>query len=75
MKEYYGYYNEWGYRIFDINGDEIYNAGNSPHESSGVVARADGLPLTTLREFCNYTGKMIAKDNDGKWFGCKRYRG
>lgn len=75
MKEYHGYYNEWGYRIFDINGDEIYNAGNSPHESSGVVARADGLPLTTLREFCNYTGKMIAKDNDGKWLGCKRYRG
>lgn len=72
--EYRGFYNKSGYRILDENGEETYSAGNSPYESQTVLQPENGpLPLKTIKQYCNITGRDIAEENHGKWIGCKRY--
>jgi hypothetical protein len=56
----YGMYNKWGYRVCTVDGDELYTAGNSPHDSGTSVD--DGLPLRKLRSMCIRTAKEIAAE-------------
>jgi len=65
-----GYYNLDGYRIEDnLDGEILYEAGNNPLESSSHVDRADGLPIETIREYCERTGKEMATELKAEFLG------
>ena len=68
--EIIGYYDLDGYRIEDnLDGDVLYDAGNNPFESSSHVDRKDGLPLETIKEYCERTGKEMAKELNAVFLG------
>ena len=69
MKKIIGYYNADGYHIDELDGATIYTAGNNPKESSSIIDRAFGLPLETIREFCEKTGRQIAEEMGAKFVG------
>ena len=56
-----GYYNEYGYRI-ESDGEEIYQAGNCPLESTTIVDPRYGLTLETIEEFCKQTCHEFAEE-------------
>ena len=62
-----GYYNKHGYRIQDGNGNELYTAGNNPFESSSIVD--NGLPIETLRGYCEQTGREMAAELSAEFMG------
>jgi hypothetical protein len=65
-----GYYNLDGYRIEDnLDGEVLYEAGNNPLESSSHVDRADGLPLHTIKEYCERTGREMAEELSAAFVG------
>jgi hypothetical protein len=67
----FGFYNEQGYRLFENGNDEpIYEAGNSPCESTTTVA--EGVGVKQLRAWCVQTGKEMAKERGMAWEGCSR---
>ncbi len=66
-KQYIGYYNKDGYRIEEVEGYDVYTAGNSPYDSQQSSFNA--LPIETLKEFCQQTGEDIAEENDGEFLG------
>ena len=57
----------WGYEILDAEGSVIYRAGNCPWDSRGYSPF--GLPLATLREYCNKTGEEIAEETGTRYIG------
>lgn len=67
-----GYYNEYGYRIEDnLDGEELYIAGNNPFESSSVVELENGLPLDKIKEYCERTGQDMAEELKAEWLGAE----
>lgn len=71
--EIIGYYDENGYQIENHRECEIlYQAGNNPLESSSYVPVNEGLPIKTIREYCERTGKEMAKENNAYWLGAYR---
>lgn len=66
-----GEYNRHGYAV-NLDGVEFYRAGNSPHESTTVVALEHALPLRTLREYCRNTSREIATEQKAKFGGITR---
>ena len=71
MKQVIGYYNALEYRV-EIDGEEIYHAGNSPFESQVFVSKDDGVGLRKMRSYCIQTSKEIAKENNSKYVGVER---
>ena len=68
MTKVIGYYNKNGYTINDVEtGEELYCAGNNPLESTGVIE--NGLPLETIKQYCEQTGKEIAVENNAEFIG------
>lgn len=63
-----GYYNELKYRI-EIDGEEVYTAGNSPYDSQGYTAKENGVGLEEMRKFCEHTAKEMAQENKAKFIG------
>ena len=63
-----GYYNELYYRIY-LNDNEIYTAGNSPHESQTYVSKEDGVGRRKMRSYCIITSKAEAKERKAKYGG------
>ncbi len=67
-----GYYNEYGYFIMDLNtNEELYNAGNSPFDSTSILPMDKGVGLDAVKEFCESTGKEMADELSGKFLGCE----
>lgn len=65
-----GYYNLDGYRIEDnLDGEILYEAGNNPLESSSHVDRSDGLPIKTIREYCEQTGREMSVELKAEFLG------
>jgi hypothetical protein len=71
MKQVIGYYNGLEYRV-EIDGKEVYHAGNSPFESQTFVREDDGVGLRIMRSYCIQTAKEIAKENNAKYVGVER---
>lgn len=68
--ELIGYYNLDGYRIENSrDGEVIYVAGNSPHDSTATVDRAEGLPLTTLKTYCERIGQELSEERGATFAG------
>jgi hypothetical protein len=65
-----GYYNHYGYRIEDNeNGKVLYEAGNNPLESTGVVERKDGISIEMIKMYCEQSGRDIAEEKGVEWLG------
>ncbi len=62
-----GYYNNLGYRIEDEEGNELYTAGNSPHDSQVYVSADAGVGLERIKEFCETTLKEMAEEQGTTW--------
>lgn len=68
-----GYYDKNGYEICEIddNGQtikELYQAGNNRYDSQ-QNSSDNPLPLSTLKEYCEQTGKEIAKEHNLSFVG------
>ncbi len=67
---YIGRYNILGYEVFNLAASvSVYTAGNSPHDSMVVCSPEEGLPLETIREYCEQTTREIAEENNGTFGG------
>ena len=56
-----GYYSAQQYYI--VKGTEvIYTAGNSAYDSQGFVPAKDGVGIVKMKEYCEQTGKQMAKE-------------
>lgn len=62
-----GYYDAGGYWIEDQDGKILYQAGNNPHESTGTID--SGLPLETIKGFCEKTGQEMADELNATFAG------
>jgi len=73
-KQLIGYYHEHGYNLHvrDEQGslEQVYEAGNSPHDSSVTVPVDRGLDLETLKRYCEQTGEEMAEEMELPWGGC-----
>lgn len=73
-----GFYHEHGYNIHEVSdgkklSDEpVYQAGNSPYDSSMMVPVERGESLDTLKKWCEQTGKEMAAEQGVEWGGCER---
>lgn len=68
MKQVVGYYNERKYQI-DVDGTEVYQAGNSPYESQDYLNADEGVGLEKMRTYCISTAKEIARENNAQYIG------
>jgi len=68
MQGVIGYYSELEYSV-EIDGEEVYQAGNSPFDSQGYVDASSGVGLETMRTYCEQTTKAIANENRAKYIG------
>ena len=67
-----GYYNEKGYQIETDNPMDavLYCAGNHALESQqDGTGTKHQLPLCTIKEFCEQTGKKIAQEKNTEFVG------
>lgn len=65
-----GYYHAYGYRIEDnLDGEMLYEAGNSFYDSTSVIDKDQGLNIKTIKKYCERTGKEIAEEKSGEWLG------
>ena len=62
-----GYYNLDGYRIEKNDGEVLYEAGNNFFESSSHIE--NGLPLITIKEYCEQTGREMAAELKAEFLG------
>jgi hypothetical protein len=72
-----GEYHEHGYTITLMADDraddeELYSAGNSPDDSQAYSAPEHGLPLKTIRQYCEQTGKELAVELHIRWGGASQ---
>jgi hypothetical protein len=68
MKKVTGYYNEWEYYI-NLDGQEIYRAGNSPFDSQGYVTPDLGVGVNTMQEYCVKTARQLAAEHKAVYVG------
>jgi hypothetical protein len=68
-----GYYNARMYRI-TVDGEEIYQAGNSPYESTVFIRPCDGVGLNRMKKYCIITAKEIAEENNAQYIGVEYQR-
>ena len=66
-----GEYNRDGYTV-SVDGEEVYQAGNSPDESTSWAKDEEGLNLRTLRRYCIQTSKEFAVERSGVFVGVQR---
>ena len=73
-----GRYNRYGY-VIEVDGEEVYRAGNNPLESSEALepSRHIGktVPLETLAEYCRQTAGEIAEEERGVIGEIRHYLG
>lgn len=72
MSAIVAYYNEEGYRIDLVDNSEhveIYSAGNSKYDSYQIVSIDDALPLRTIKDFAEQTGRTIANKLSCRFVG------
>ncbi len=70
-----GRYNRYGY-VIEIDGEEVYRAGNHPLESSQISEpTGHSLSLKTLAAFCQQTADEIADEIGGIVGEIKHYLG
>lgn len=66
------YYNELEYRIHNSRtGEDVYTAGNSPHDSQVFTSAEDGVGLRTMKEYAEHTGKEIAEETGVPFLGAE----
>jgi len=69
-----GFYSRKGYNIHLQEEGQLteclYEAGNSPFESTTIVPMDRGLTLATMRKYCEQTGREIAEEQGLEWLGC-----
>jgi hypothetical protein len=68
MKKVIGYYNELEYRI-ELDGKEIYTAGNSPFDSQQYTSKENGVGLIKMKQYCEVTAKDLAKEHNANLIG------
>lgn len=71
MKKTIGYYSEYEYTV-EIDGKEVYRAGNSPFDSQVYVRDLGNyavVPLATMKEYCDQTTRELAKENKASFVG------
>ncbi|QLE46486.1 hypothetical protein FD723_40455 (plasmid) [Nostoc sp. C052] len=59
-----GQYNEITYVVIKSN-TVIYQAGNSPLESTTFVDKSEGVGKDMMKDFCKTTTKELAEENGG----------
>ena len=64
-----GEHGTFGYAVLH-NGEQIYQAGNSPHDSHQCVEADAGLSLATLRQYCLDTMVEMAGELDDDIGNC-----
>jgi hypothetical protein len=78
MRQLLGFYNQFGYRIHMTDeagqvADSVYEAGNSPDDSTVVVSLDQPHEtLGMLKSQCNQTGEELAIEHDVPWGGCQQ---
>lgn len=80
MNQYCGTFTKYGYTILyregrtrNHNSCEVYSAGNCLWDSQQTLNPAGGhgvADLATIEKWCNQTGKEMADENHGIWYGC-----
>lgn len=68
MKIVRGFYNELSYRV-EIDGKEVYRAGNSPYDSQVYTSKEQGVGLDKMKKFCKHTCRQFAKEKKAKFGG------
>ena len=56
-----------GYEVF-LDGQQVYAAGDNPHDSTASAEPGHGLSLSRIAEFCERTAREIAAET-GAVFG------
>lgn len=65
-----GKVSQYGYIITNETlGEDVYRAGNCPHESTQVVELEHALSLQSLCLMCDSTGEEFAKEHTGYYTG------
>jgi hypothetical protein len=72
MKRLVGYYCDKYYRI-EVNGKEVYRAGNSPLDSQ-VYLSEGGVGLVQMRDWCEQTCKEMASEMQVGFIGLHKIR-
>lgn len=69
-----GFYHPHGYNIWLAKYgkliEQVYEAGNSPSCSVTLVPVERGVPVKTLKRYCEQTGREIAAEMGLAWTGC-----
>lgn len=69
-----GFYSRKGYNCWRQEDGQLteclYEAGNSPYDSTTIVPMDRGLTIQTMRDYCETTGKEIAEEQGLEWIGC-----
>lgn len=69
-----GFYHRHGYNLWRQEDgqlvEQVYEAGNSPCDSTMMVPVERGEDLETLHRFCEQTGKEMAAELNLPWAGC-----
>lgn len=68
MKKVIGRYNGLEYEV-ELDGEIVYTAGNSPHDSQFYASLEDGIGIEAMRTFCKSTSQDIAKENNAQYIG------
>jgi hypothetical protein len=72
VEKVYGVYNEYKYEIWQGQ-SLVYEAGNCKHDSSASyqlpIDDPHRVPLETMKQYCEQTGKEIATERKAKFFG------
>ena len=71
IKPVIGYYNAGHYSV-DLGDEEVYHAGNSPHDSAVYLSPKMGVGLAKMRKYCIQTAKDIAREQGAKYVGVER---
>ena len=61
-----GRYNAARYVIEDENGEEVYEAGNSPYESQGYIGSKDGVGLEVMKNYCTSTLVEMCREKNSE---------
>jgi hypothetical protein len=70
-----GFYHAHGYNLHVLEGgllEQVYEAGNSPHDSDTTVPVKQGVGLETLHKYCEQTGREMARELGIPWAGCEK---
>jgi hypothetical protein len=64
MKKVKGFYNAKFYCL-EVDGKEVYRAGNSPFCSQTYVSTKDGVGLATMERYCRTSAAETAEEIGG----------